>query len=237
MSPEGRPSVTFAIPCCDAGPFLRPLLESLLGQTRQDFRLLMVDDASTDGSVELAREVAGERIEIHANDRRIGLARNWNRCAELVETPLFCIAHMDDVYEATYLEAMVPRVEQRPRAAFVHCRARAIDARGEFVDAHSETYKQRFWAGLDDGDPTMVFRRLMRGNFIMCPTALYRTEVWRTLGGVDPELRFAADWKLWFAALLAGFDVVGEPSTLVRYRRHDRNATRDQIRSLRRYEE
>ena len=68
---------TFAIPCYNAGPHLRPLLESLLRQDEQDFDLLLVDDASTDDSVAVAQRVAGDRLRIHRNPVRLGISGNW----------------------------------------------------------------------------------------------------------------------------------------------------------------
>ncbi len=229
-------NATFAIPCRNAGPYLRPLLESLLAQTIEDYELLLVDDASTDDSVAIAQKIGGPRMRIERNEPALGLAGNWNRCAELVETPFFCLAHMDDVYLPNYLESMLALMADDD-VGFVHCRANAIDEGGQPIAAPSESYKVKFWRGLEHAKSPEVYRRLFRGNFINCPSALYRTDAWRRVGGVDESMHFAPDWKLWFAFLLDGWSIEAESEALIRYRRHDSNATLDHARTLRRYRE
>ena len=228
---------TFAIPCFQAGAHLRPLLESLLAQTCQDFALIIVDDASTDGSIELSKQVAGDRIEVHRNPTRLGIARNWNRCAELVQTPFFCLAHMDDWYEPEYLETMLAALDERPDAAIVHCRASAIDEHGRAFRSPSERYKERFWSRLEGADPPALFRLLYEGNFINCPSVLYRTDAFSRAGPFADELQFAMDWRLWFEFVLAGFGVAAVGDALIRYRRHDASASASLARNLDRYRE
>ena len=135
------PVATFAIPCRNAGRHLRPLLQSLLAQTRQDFELLLVDDGSSDDSIAVAREVAGDRVVVHRNEPALGIGGNWNRCVDLVTTPYFCLAHQDDVYETHYLERMLAALAERPDAGFAHCRASAIDADGKPMTSPAERYK------------------------------------------------------------------------------------------------
>lgn len=231
------PTATFAIPCYDAGPHLRPLLESLLAQTRQDFALLLVDDASADGSAALAREIVGDRIAIHRNPERLGIGANWNRCAELVDTPYFCLAHMDDVYAPDFLERVLGPLEARPDAGFAHCRAVAIDAAGSPFDSAIERYKDAFWAEHASPAPQAQFALLRKGNFVACPTAIYRREVFARVGPFDTSLRFALDWQHHLRMVLAGAEVVAIREPLLRYRRHARSATTVEVASLDRYRE
>ena len=233
----GESVTTFAIPCWQAGANLRPLLESLLAQTRQDFELVLVDDASTDGSAEQAREIAGERIRIHRNPERLGLARNWNRCAGLVTTPLFCLAHMDDVYYPEYHARMAAALEQAPSAGMAHCRAEVLDGEGQAVDSPAERYKDKMWRETVGADRASTYAALYRGNFVNCPSVLYRTEAWAKAGPFDEAMSFALDWRMHFSMLLAGFDAAGVPDPLIGYRRHATNATHEQARSLQRYRE
>jgi len=217
--------VTFAIPCRDAGPFLRPLLESLLGQTRQDFELLLVDDGSRDDSVGLAREVAGSRVRVHRNETPRGIGGNWNRCVELVATPFFCLAHQDDVYEPRYLELLLAALQARPHAALAHCRACAMDAGGSAFESLAERFKEHFWKRDPGQDRAAHYARLWSGNFLCCPTVLYRTEAVRKAGPFRTDLRFALDWEYWFRLLRHGYGIVDVPELLMHYRRHAAAAT------------
>ena len=231
------PAVTFAIPCRDAGPFLRPLLESLLGQTRQDFELLLVDDGSRDDSVGLAREVAGSRVRVHRNETPRGIGGNWNRCVELVATPFFCLAHQDDVYEPRYLELLLAALQARPHAALAHCRACAMDAGGSAFESLAERFKEHFWKRDPGQDRAAHYARLWSGNFLCCPTVLYRTEAVRKAGPFRTDLRFALDWEYWFRLLRHGYGIVDVPELLMHYRRHAAAATASATADRSRFDE
>lgn len=221
--PDSR--ITLVVPCWNAGSHLRSLVESLLAQSETSARLVLVDDASDDGSASLARECGRGRVEVLVNERRLGLAANWNRCAELVSTRFFALAHMDDVYEPGFAATLADVLDARPAAAAAHCIARAIDSHGAAIDAPQERMKLRAWFGLDRADRATVYRRLLRSNFIAAPSVVWRTAAFRGFGGFDPRLRFALDWDASFRALFAGHELTGVPRTLVRYRRHEASAT------------
>lgn len=232
-------TTTFAIPCRNGARHLEPLLRSLLAQTVPADALLLVDDASTDDSVTLARRIAGDRLIVHRNEQPLGLAGNWNRCLELSTTELLCIAHMDDVYEPEYLARMRDALLADPRALLAHCRAIAIDDAGAPLDSAIERYKEHFW---QEPDATRLggralFLRLRRGNFVCCPSMLWRRDGLAALGGFARTLRFAPDWDVLLRAALAGEALVGLPLPLIRYRRHPSSASRDAIASMRRHEE
>ena len=229
--------VTLLVPCRNAGAHLVPCLDSLLGQTEADAGLVLVDDGSSDGSAALARARGGDRLTVIENGVQLGIGANWNRCAALVDTPYFGLAHMDDVYDRTWARTLVDALERRPGAGAAHCVARAIDVDGRPVDAAEERYKLHFWRGLEHASRAEAFRRLLRGNFVSCPTVIWRTDVFRKTGGFDEQLRFALDWKASFSLLLAGAELVGVPRALVRYRRHAASATIELRRSFERYRE
>jgi glycosyltransferase involved in cell wall biosynthesis len=228
---------TFAIPCRNGAEFLPDLLESLSAQTCSDFDLLLVDDASTDGSADVARRRFGDRIRIARNPEPLGLIPNFNRCAELVETEFFCIAHADDRYAPDYLGRMLAALDARPEAALAHCLARSLDDAGRVWDAPAERFKRRFWCQLPARDAAGQFRLLQAGNHVVCPSALFRTQAFRSIGAFRSDLRYAADWELWLRMSLMGLLFASVPEPLFSYRRHPGSATSEASRDLLRYRE
>lgn len=229
--------VSVIIPCWNGERHLAETIRSLQSQTVQDFDLVLLDDASTDSSVGIAEELAGDRIRIVRNATSLGLARNWNKAMDLAETEYVALAHQDDLYHPAWLETLLAHLEDHPLAGFAHCRARTIDEEGHTNDSAIETYKLRFWQDVDTMDRGDVYRRLYHGNFICCPSILYRLEAHRRAGGFSEDLSFCADWDFSFRVLLAGMEIQAVPETLISYRRHRSNATRDQVASLNRYRE
>ncbi|MBK8100026.1 MAG: glycosyltransferase [Planctomycetes bacterium] len=226
---------TFAIPCRNGAAHLPALLASLRAQSRPAAAIVLVDDASTDDSVALARRHGGDDITVLVNDRALGMAANWNRCAELVRTEFFCLAHMDDVYRPGYLATMEDVLATRPEAAFVHCRAAVLDEHDREVASPIEEYKDRFWKKYDLPPTRGSFAWLWEGNYVICPSVLYKTATFRELGAFDTSLSFAPDWDFWLRTLLCGHTIAGVPERLIAYRRHPRSTTRTQAQNGNRY--
>lgn len=231
------PAITFAIPCCNGKAHLEPLLESILQQTRQDFVLILVDDASSDGSAAIAERVAGKRAQIVVNERRLGLAANFAHAASLVRTPYFCLAHQDDAYAPDYLARLLPALEGEPTAALAHCSATAMDGDGNAIVAAAERFKHGLARRAVGASRARLHELLWHGNFICCPSVLFRTAAYHSVGGFDVSLSFALDWDLWFRLLESGFGIVTVVEPLVRYRRHGSNASNAATRTLRRFRE
>ena len=231
------PIATFVIPCCNGAAHIGATVRSILAQTRQDFDLVLVDDASTDDSIAVATAAAGARLRVERHAQRLGLAANFAHAAAIARTPYFCIAHQDDVYEPRYLARMVAVLDADPALALAHCSATAIDAKGNPIAAAAERFKRRLARRAAGATAAEAFRLLLRGNFICCPSVLFRRDAFEAVGGFDTRLSFALDWDLWLRCARAGrrLGTVLEP--LVRYRRHLGNATREATSSLRRFEE
>lgn len=73
------PRITVLLPVFNGAAFLRPAIDSILGQTYRDFELLIIDDGSTDASREIAASYADPRIHRLENGRNLGLIATLNR--------------------------------------------------------------------------------------------------------------------------------------------------------------
>ncbi|HKS24406.1 MAG TPA: glycosyltransferase [Thermoanaerobaculia bacterium] len=222
--------ITIVMPVKNGARHLREAIASL-----QPARVIVVDDASADDSAAIARDAGAEVVR---NDRRLGLAANWNRCVELVATPFFVLAHQDDVYEPGFAATMLALIEAHPRAFIAHCKTTSIDDDGRATATPAARYKESLWPAHDPyeegGDAAL--RRLARGNFIVAPSVVFRTEAVRAIGQFS-ALDFVLDWEYWLRGVLAGWTIAGTHRRLVRFRRHAATATRALERSLDRYRE
>jgi glycosyltransferase involved in cell wall biosynthesis len=232
-----RPTATVIIPCWNGERHLADTIRSWLIQSHGDFDLILLDDASEDRSVAIAREVAGDSIQIVQNEESKGLASNWNHAFSLAETDYVCLAHQDDLYDPRYLQTMLDHLEEYPSAGLIHCQARTINEDGTVFHSPIERFKLRFWEHMKNMDRGNVYRRLFHGNFICCPSIVYRRQVHSRVRGFDTSLSFCSDWDYSFRVLLAGMDIAAVPETLISYRRHRSNATRNHVASLNRYKE
>lgn len=100
--------VTVIIPSYNSGLYLRDALTSVLQQTHKDWRLLLIDDGSTDGSLELASDLLDDpRITILRNEINIGQAMTLHRGLECTDTEFFLQLDADDWLQPHAIQAFL----------------------------------------------------------------------------------------------------------------------------------
>ena len=234
-----RPETTFVIPNYNGALYLRQTIESLLAQRASGFALILADNCSTDNSVAIARSYGDARLTIALADRHVSMSENWNRAIGYVDTPFFVLAHADDLYDPGYLSVMLPLLRDRPNAFVAHCMVANIDEQGARLDLPVDAYKRHFFP---DADPycrpaceEAVWLR--KGNYILAPSAIYRSKLVDTIGLFNPRFQFVPDWEYWLRGVFAGYQIAGTRQKLVQYRRHASSLTKAAEKNLSRYEE
>ena len=106
--------VTIIIPNYNGCHFMEPCLASLKEQTFQDYRILIVDNASTDGSVEYVKEHYPE-IEVIALDQNYGFSKAVNIGIRRSCTPYVILLNNDTTVDSHYVEELVGTIERSPR--------------------------------------------------------------------------------------------------------------------------
>jgi hypothetical protein len=217
------PRLTVCMPTYNGAPYLAEAVGSVLGQGFSDFRLVVVDDCSTDDTERIVRSFDDPRVSFVRNVEQRGLVGNWNRCIELADSPFLCIFHQDDVMLPDNLAAKVRILVEEPSVGMVYSNVSQIDEAGRTLSG--------WWYFPPDPLAPVVnqgadfFMKLLLGvNIVCCPSVVVRTACYSALGGFDPRLPFTADWEMWLRIALF-HDVACLPETLVKYRRHDRMET------------
>jgi hypothetical protein len=201
------PQVSVLVTSYNRESYLGSCLESVLAQTCQDFELIVVDDGSTDGSVEVARayERRDPRVRVEINPRNLGDYANRNRAAELARAPFLKYHDSDDLMYPHCLATLLGPLRAEPKAGF------ALSPGGAWPGGPCPMLST----------PLMSYRRefLGLGMFQCGPAgALFRTEVFRSLGGfVDHGA--ASDYVFWMRACRA-VSVLLVPGDLFWYRVH-----------------
>src|SRR5262245_46576944 len=102
---RSAPRVSLGMPVYNGEPFVEEALKSLLGQTFEDFELVISDNASSDRTGSICQDYAARdrRIRYLRNDINVGFCRNQNRVIELCNAEYFLLTHHDDVRAPEYL--------------------------------------------------------------------------------------------------------------------------------------
>lgn len=127
------PKVAVAVPVYNGERYLEASIASLLAQTFGDFELLILDNASTDGSEKISRAFAARdpRVRYHRNPQNIGGGPNWNLAFELAgPAPYFKWAAHDDIHAPRFLERCVAALDADPGAVLAFTGANRIDPDG-----------------------------------------------------------------------------------------------------------
>lgn len=119
MSAVNVPEVFIGMPAYNGEKFIAKAIYSLIHQSFQNFRLVIADDQSTDGTREIAEAFAARdsRVEYQLNPERLGGARNFSQLARMADTPYFMWAAQDDMWHPEYIEKCLAHLQERPQAS------------------------------------------------------------------------------------------------------------------------
>jgi len=103
------PRVSICVPTFRGAPWLGACLSSAVAQTERDLEIVVCDDASDDDTVAIAKRVAATdaRVRVIANEKRAGLAGNWNRAVAAARAEWIKLLCQDDALAPTCVERMV----------------------------------------------------------------------------------------------------------------------------------
>lgn len=128
------PRVSVIVPNFNYARFLRARLASIAGQSLPVFEIIVLDDASTDGSAELLQELRVDVApvpQLHLSAGNSGsVFRQWAKGVQAARGDFIWIAEADDLATPGLLEALVPPMQRDPDIVMAYCQSRPIDADG-----------------------------------------------------------------------------------------------------------
>jgi glycosyltransferase involved in cell wall biosynthesis len=138
MNLSHRPRLSIGLPVYNGEPFLAQAIESLIGQTFADFRLIISDNASTDRTPEICRAYGRRdpRIIYHRRADNRGAAWNFNHVVHLADSEYFKWAAYDDVCAPEFIERCVDVLDRRPRVVLCYTKSAIIDEHGTVLSAY-----------------------------------------------------------------------------------------------------
>jgi glycosyltransferase involved in cell wall biosynthesis len=113
------PLISICIPTYNGSKWIHDAIHSCLGQTYPHFELLVVDDASSDDTLQRVRAVQDRRIRAVTNPRNLGLVDNWNRCVSLARGSYIKFLFQDDLLYPDCLLKMLQLFQTHPSIGLV----------------------------------------------------------------------------------------------------------------------
>ena len=180
------PEISVLLPIYNAGPFLRPAIESILGQRSRDFELVLIDDGSTDGSADVAAACRDDRIRVVRHETNRGLAATLNEGLQLARGPLVARQDQDDLSHLDRLARQAEVFGREPSLALLGTRGHVIDEQDRHVgdvDRPLEPASVRWYSIVD--------------NPFIHTSVMFRRDVVRDLGGYCERYAHSEDFELW----------------------------------------
>jgi glycosyltransferase involved in cell wall biosynthesis len=213
---SARPRVSVLIPSWNGEDFVGAAIDSVLGQTFSDFELVVVDDHSTDATMEIARRRTDSRLRIVAGEANIGLEANWNRALAEARGGFVKILPQDDLLAPDCLEKQVAVLDDPAHSSvvLVSCARNVVDTSGKVLLRRS--FRRR--SGRLSG--RRAVRECVRAgtNLIGEPGAvLLRSAAIQAAGRFDGTDLYLIDLDFWCRALVHG-DIFILPEVLASFR-------------------
>ncbi len=216
-----KPWLSVLIPTYNGEEYLASSLESITIQDDPDIECIVVDDASTDSTISILKSYQ-DRLPIKLFQReRIGnWVTNTNYALFHASADYVCFLHQDDLWLEDRLKIMKSIIEQYPDVnLFLHA--------SQFID-RKESYLGLWQCPLPKNslivDPNMMIERLLIQNFISIPAPIFKREVALSVGGLDENLWYTADWDFWLKIAAVG-KTMYYPQALAAFRVHPSSQT------------
>ena len=199
------PTVSVIMPSYNCERYIETAINSVISQTFTDWELIILDDGSTDSTLQIIERLADsdERIISAPNEKNMGVARTRNRGLDICRGKYIAFLDSDDVWRADKLKMQIKKAEEN--GAGLAYSSYAI------INSDGNTAKKDYKV------PEKIdFTELLKENYVGCSTAL----VSRAALG---EKRFLTDYYhedyvLWLGLLRDGVKAVGCTETLVEWR-------------------
>lgn len=201
--------VTVVMPVYNAERFVGEAVQSILRQTYRDFDFVIVDDGSTDRSLELVRGFADPRIRLFENSSNLGHVRTLSRCVSLALGPLIARMDADDVASPDRLALQVAFLDDHAAVIGLSGAMRIIDADGrpgQIVSVPTDSDSIRDWLALGR-------------NPLHHPAAMFRRNAFDAVGGYRRAFAPAEDFDLWLRLSERG-ELANLPEVVLDYRVH-----------------
>ena len=207
--------VTIVIPNYNGKHFMEPCLSSLSEQTYKDFHILVVDNASSDGSIEYMEENYPD-IELIKLQKNCGFSKAVNIGIQHSRTPYVILLNNDTTVDTRYVEEMVKAIEKSPKIFSVSSKMIQM-YHPELIDSAGDLYTLLGWGVCRGcGRPISNYTKYDEIFTACAGAAIYRRSVFDDIGYFDENhFAYLEDIDIGYRARIYGYYNMYCPTALV----------------------
>lgn len=217
------PLVSIIIPNYNHARFLKQRLDSVLNQTYPNFEVIILDDCSTDNSMEVINQYKNDPHISHIviNDTNSGkVFKQWNKGLVLAKGELIWIAESDDFCELNMLEILVKECTKRRHVVLAYAPTAYVDIDGKLTGAYSKEGRTQYYSGAE-----YIKKYLTINNGVYnASCAIFSREAALAVNQDFMKYKGIGDWWFWLYVAQKG-NVVIVNKHLNYFRQHGNNTT------------
>lgn len=206
--------VSIAVCTYNGEKYLREQLDSLIHQTYQNLEIIVVDDRSSDRTMEILSVYAKEdkRIKIFQNEHNLGFVQNFSKALTLCAGDCIALADQDDIWKLDKIEIFLREIQEH---TLIYSDAILIDQDGNSMNQLLIQPKKNLVAG--HCNKAFLFNNCVSGN-----TLMFKKELLKFILPI-PEISFHDTWIAFIASTIGTITYTNEAMTF--YRRHETQIT------------
>lgn len=180
--------------------FLKKVINSILEQTFNNFELLILDNGSTDNSLEILNKYVDKRIKIYSETKNLGPEGCWNYLFKKSKGEYIRITCSDDLMHESCIEKQVFTLDNNSDIDFVFTNIQVIDNKYKNVPNYTQTVH------LQDNRFEYLKYGFYKGNPFLTPTFMGRSSMFEKDGFLMEERRsYFGDYTTWLRLMLRGY--------------------------------
>jgi glycosyltransferase involved in cell wall biosynthesis len=190
------PLVSVVIPTYNCEAYIRETIDSVLAQEFQNIEIIVVDDGSTDRTVDFVRSYGHSVRFLSQENSGVCVARN--RGLREAAGKYICFMDHDDYWYPGKISRQVEEFGRHPEVGVVYSAFTlwTADASGNFARPAS-LYNSSIADDIDSSFSGWIYHLLLLDCWVLTSTAMFRAEVLRKCGAFDEGLPYSEDWDLW----------------------------------------
>lgn len=217
------PLISVIMPVYNTAPFLKEAIESVLNQTEQDFEFIIINDASTDNSIEVIEQFTDPRIRLIHNEKNLGVTFSLNKLIRVSTGKYIARMDGDDICLPNRFEEQLKEIKKHPENIVVCSTCLLIDEKGNKVGKWKDDSK--YCSSKD------IRNHLPKNNCIVHPSVFLSRDL-LTEYFYDPVQIASEDYDLWLRMSSEGILFVKISKPLVLYRIRSFSVTKQSTKNI-----
>jgi len=181
----GNPKISVLMSVYNGEKYLRELVESILNQTYKNFEFIIINDGSTDNTLNILKGYNDSRIKIYSQEN-IGLTKSLNKAIRLSKGKYIARVDVDDIATPRRLEKQIDFLNSNPEIGLVGSFGIKIDKVGQTI--------QKIILPVFD---KKIRKELIKANVFIHGSVMVRKEIFEKVGYYNEIFKYAQDYELW----------------------------------------